>query len=74
MFPILQVLITLFLKKKQVSEFCYWMVEMKMSQTVGKRKFPNEERLKTLHSQKKKRAGGDITLFKDWNQNTKLMI
>lgn len=50
-------------EKKQVLKFCYWIVKSKMSQTVRKRNFPNEKRLKTLHSLKKKRARGDITLF-----------
>lgn len=59
-FPILQVLIMLFLKKKQVPEFCYWMVGMKMSHSAGKRIFPNKERLKILSSLKKKRARGDF--------------
>lgn len=44
-----------------------------MCQIVWKRKFPNDERLKTLCSLKKKSTRGDITLFKDWNQNTNLM-
>lgn len=72
MLSTLHVLITIFLKKKQIS-----VLLLDGGNDVSKsqeKEIPNKEWFKTLHRLNKKKTRGDMPLFENWNQNTKLMI